>query len=138
MGRHRLDHSAARRYRGTVLPPLPDVDGGPTPGERRQQARAAEVTAQLEAVVGYLFDAVESDDKFITPGRVAHHLNIDPTVAGRTDSAGHRGLAGPRPGVSGQRHRRRAPSPLVRRARPGLTTRRQRAEASYGRCCAQR
>ena len=70
MGRHRLDHSAARRYRGavmftadeyervqgaaaassrslsswlrvlaldavddgTVLPPLPDVDGGPTPG----------------------------------------------------------------------------------------------------------
>ena len=125
MGRHRLDHSAARRYRGTamftadeyervqgaaaassrtlsswlralaldavdagtVLPPLPDVDGGPTPGERRQQARAAEraaeVTAQLEAVVGYLFDAVESSAEFITPGRVAHHLNIDPTVAGR-------------------------------------------------------
>ena len=48
---------------GTVLSPLPDVDGEPTPGERRQQARAAEVTAQIEAVVGYLFDAVQRDDK---------------------------------------------------------------------------
>ena len=67
----------------TVLPPLPDVDGEPTPGERRQQARAAEVTAQIEAVVGYLFDAVQRDDKFITAGQVAHHLNIDPAVAGR-------------------------------------------------------
>ena len=121
MGRHRLDHSAARRYRGTamftadeyervqgaaaassrtlsswlrvlaldavdagtVLAPLPDVDGEPTPGERRQQARAAERAAELEAVVGYLFDAVQRGDKFITPGQVAHHLNIDPTVAGR-------------------------------------------------------
>ena len=120
MGRHRLDHSAARIHRvavmftadeyervqgaaassrnlsswlrelalvavddGTVLPPLPDVDGEPTPGERRQQARAAEVTAQLEAVIAYLFGAVERGDKFITPGQVAHHLNIDPAVAGR-------------------------------------------------------
>ena len=64
---------------GTVLPPQPDVDDEPTPGEHRQQTRAAE----LEAVVGYLFDAVQRGDKFITPGRVAHHLNIDPAVAGR-------------------------------------------------------
>ena len=109
MGRHRLDHSAARRYRGAVMFTVDEcervrgaaaassrtlsswlrvlaldaVDGEPTPGERRQQARAAEVTAQIEAVVGYLFDAVQRDDKFITPGQVAHHLNIDPAVAGR-------------------------------------------------------
>ena len=127
---------------GTVLSPLPDVDGGPTPGERRQQARAAErdaeVTAQLEAVIGYLFGAVESGDEFITPGQGGPPPQHRPRCGGPTDSAGHRGLAGPRPGVSGLRRRRRAPSPLVRRARPELTTGRPRAEASYGRCCAQR
>ena len=88
------------------------------------------MTAQLEAVVGYLFDAVENDAEFITPGRVAHHLNIDPAVAGR--------LIQRATGVSPVRGRGYRASdiddallrPLVRRARPELTTGRQCAEAT--------